>query len=1418
MQNAECRMLRAASRITHHASRFTPHAPPTPHSQRGVALVITLILLSVITFMAITFLVLSRNEKGSVTTQTDLTIARLAADSALQRAQAELLAPIMAWTNEYNYGLLVSTNYINSAGFDPGALPVPSPNPTNVNYDYTKSGAALNLDQQLQNLANLLYNPRPPVFIANQTYGSNEFRFFLNLNRNTDIGGNLRFDPSGLLPVIGANGLPITDPPGVVVSNFFVGDPQWIGGLQRPEFSHSATNLFAYRYAYFVVPAGQTLDINNIHNDAKRRDMTKGGDGFLRDQGVLTAEINLAAFLVDLNTNLWPLAQPNLYNFQPYNYDITYPNPVANGGAAFDDAFALLRYRYANTWNNLANVRSLLGSPGATAFSPDLMDGYSAGPLMTGTSWPPPGSIPPAINLTRVTENWPWPGADNPNHFYTTQDLFDQSKTRNPNAGPKTFSFTDRLLMAGTNNDSYNRYTFYRLLSQLGTDSATEPGGKMNLNYCNVDSAGYVVPGMATNFSPWSPVQFFTNAFIRLLADAGYSVGMPASTSNLLVLGTTSVNGKLVATTNLHILIWSNNLNTLYTPSVHRFAQIAANLYDATTNRVLTDYPQLPSVFRPLFVPAGSGQGGSPSAFYLTGYQEVTNTSILLPTQQWRDLDDPTDRLQFRLADMVYGIPLVIGAKKGFPNFNEFAMQTEVQVERKLQFRRDTTNGPIIATNQMFIVGISNVFGVEAWNSYSNSFPRNLQIQVWPDISLVMANEYGIVLNGSPQGVGRFPWPTTTQALAVTNIPANTWRGYDKVSEVTDSYSFRIPLFTNNVFLTNSTYWRGASRSADRFTPLASTFQPLPFYVPQWWLTMKTRIRVAVVDTSVSPNRIVDFVNLAAAQPEPSSCFPVTNFPVMNSLDLTSTLARTTNCTPACLPNAPYSECGDNPCMWCTNRYPSGTEETKLTYGIKNQIGVCLGRIPVGSGTFRRDFPTGTSVSGDDGAIDFFRSQFDGFSPTHGNPRSPNALTFAAPFQPYRNIYLVTSWQANDPLVHYTVGDLKNMGQHDKPIELDYPNSPRVTDNLGKVNFRYEPWGYTANQAGSTANNSIGVREPAAKDPVATTKVASSDDWDFPTNKFPNAGWVGRVHRGTPWQTVYLKAGGVNLSYWTNWTGNGQTNINLGQFGTNVVLMSTAVTTNSPQSTNTVITFTNGLPFYDAYFTQPTNDWRIVDLFTAALSDNATRGQLSVNQTNLAAWSAVLSGVIVLTNIVDNNGNPILVNDYAMLSPLVIQPAGVYNAADPPTAWPPVARLVHRINQFRATNNVRQVFSRLGDLLAVPELTVASPFLNTNTPLSDAAVERIPQQILGLLKADSVPRFVIYSFGQTLKPAPRSLYMGNIGSGRYRGLCTNYQVVAEVVTRAVVRFEGVQPYGRSVPPAITNLHPVIESFNILPSD
>ena len=218
---------------------------------------------------------------------------------------------------------------------------------------------------------------------------------------------------------------------------------------------------------------------------------------------------------------------------------------------------------------------------------------------------------------------------------------------------------------------------------------------------------------------------------------------------------------------------------------------------------------------------------------------------------------------------------------------------------------------------------------------------------------------------------------------------------------------------------------------------------------------------------------------------------------------------------------------------------------------------------------------------------------------------------------------------------------------------------------------------------------------------------------------------------------------------------------------------------------------------------RPVNDRMLFDMFTTAMNDNATRGQLSVNQTNLAAWSAVLSGVFAITN----SSPP---------TNVIIEPAGAYIATNPP----PIVRIVNGINNARSATIVypgnlasnvfpNAVFGHKGDILATPELTVNSPFLSTNNPAtyppSDAVMERIPQQIMGLLSMSHSPRFVIYAYGQTLHPAEHSIYTG---SGPFFGLCTNYQVTAETATRAVVRLDGLPE----------NPHLVVEQFNILPPD
>ena len=61
------------------------------HSEKGMALVITLMMLAIVTFMAVVFLSLSRRERTNVKLVEDQATARSMADVALDRAKADMV-------------------------------------------------------------------------------------------------------------------------------------------------------------------------------------------------------------------------------------------------------------------------------------------------------------------------------------------------------------------------------------------------------------------------------------------------------------------------------------------------------------------------------------------------------------------------------------------------------------------------------------------------------------------------------------------------------------------------------------------------------------------------------------------------------------------------------------------------------------------------------------------------------------------------------------------------------------------------------------------------------------------------------------------------------------------------------------------------------------------------------------------------------------------------------------------------------------------------------------------------------------------------------------------------------------------------------------------------------------------------------
>ena len=164
-----------------------------------------------------------------------------------------------------------------------------------------------------------------------------------------------------------------------------------------------------------------------------------------------------------------------------------------------------------------------------------------------------------------------------------------------------------------------------------------------------------------------------------------------------------------------NIPVYSNGVS-VYTPSVQRLLQLSANIYEASTTNFY------PTVFRPVF------QNDNLGNVFIIGYTNLSSVSGANTVSGSGDFQlapphDIDDLLNFPantpITDAnglvnVYGVPWIIGAKKGFPNFNEFSMQDVVKVTRKLQVTRLNTNSPPNATNQMYVSASPIPW---AWNS-----------------------------------------------------------------------------------------------------------------------------------------------------------------------------------------------------------------------------------------------------------------------------------------------------------------------------------------------------------------------------------------------------------------------------------------------------------------------------------------------------------------------------------------------------------------------------------------------------------------------------------------------------------------------------------------------------------------------------
>jgi hypothetical protein len=454
-----------------------------------------------------------------------------------------------------------------------------------------------------------------------------------------------------------------------------------------------------------------------------------------------------------------------------------------------------------------------------------------------------------------------------------------------------------------------------------------------------------------------------------------------------------------------------------YTPAVHRLLQLTANLYDATTNRAdQTAYPDLPTVFRPVFRTDGIN-------VFIAGYREETNAdAVNFPCVEAGELLAAVPGVLVATTN-VYNAPWIIGAKKGFPNFNECEVRNAIGVSRKLEFRRanlavdpNQVDNPVAYTNQLFALSVSNSIGTEAWNSYSNTFPRGLR--------LIVTNEYSLQITNT----NALGFATNLYFAAGSDgvLAASTWMGYNTLLPyMPNASSFRVPVNTN-LTLAQPNILR--LQSASGFTNVTNerflmAAEAGPYPLPRWRVNLTTRLRYALVDEATG--RLVDYVALSQTQPE---------------LDLAWELAGRVNSTP-------LDDSANG--AWSTNGLGGSFPEPPngLSVGLWNQILMGIGQIAFNSLDYRKETAYGT---------EFFA--YNLLNVGSGSPTIFRTNIFYAPFAPFRTIYQRVFWEANDPLVHYTVPDLTDLTSSETVFRTSQGTANIPANTLGGMNRRYSPW------------------------------------------------------------------------------------------------------------------------------------------------------------------------------------------------------------------------------------------------------------------------------------------------------------------------------------------------------------------------
>ncbi len=318
----------------------------------------------------------------------------------------------------------------------------------------------------------------------------------------------------------------------------------------------------------------------------------------------------------------------------------------------------------------------------------------------------------------------------------------------------------------------------------------------------------------------------------------------------------------------------------------------------------------------------------------------------------------------------------------------------------------------------------------------------------------------------------------------------------------------------------------------------------------------------------------------------------------------------------------------------------------------------------------------------------------------------------------------------------------------------------------------------------------------ALKDPL----LWQSDNWDFPTNESLSGEWLGRVHRGTPWQTIYL----------------------------NVIV----------QVTNVVVLADLGVTMSGPSQTVITNDWMTYGVTVTNAGPNAAPnviltnilpvGVISISPTNQPATNLILLGTLPsggFTNLF------FTVEPTNVTTLLFSASVGASGVTDTNTA-----------NNFASTN-IPVIAYLLGTLVAVTNsgqsIDFANGSLKQSIILSNAGLSSVPaarivvtglsNQLFNAVGTNNGNPFVYYStnllagqnVGLLLEYFPRNLF--SFTNGQLHAFAVpapNWTPPPIVATTTNINISQIVelPNGNMVIewPAVTNqTYTVVYSDNIL---